>query len=627
MGSVDYRTLAGDILANVGGEANVVSATHCATRLRLRLRDSAQADKLTIEKLPGVVTVVQAAGEFQVVIGNNVPLVFAELGKITKLGTDIAAQEKLEGNLLNRFVALISSIFLPILWTLAGGALLKAAVTTCAHFGWLDPASNGYAVLYAAGDAVLKFLPMLLAITAAKRFKADQFTSVVLAGALMYLEITQWTGLAASPTDFFGIPIPTISYVGSVIPVIVAVWLQGHLEKFLNAKLPAMIRNFTTPLLVLLLMVPVIILTVGPATTYVGSAVSRGVSTMWSLAPWLGGALIGGLWEVFVMLGVHALFVPVFINDISTMGYTPLSGAMLAPVLAQAAAAAAVFFRTRSAQMKALSGPGSVTGFLSGITEPILYGVNLPLKKPFVFACVAGAIGGAIGAQAGSAQAGFAIPSLLSVPTWMGNPQLGITDASFMWQMIGSGLAVLLAFILTFLFGVKDQPDTLEPEPGFDPIAAAAEIGAVEVGSPMSGETVALTTVNDKVFASEALGKGVAIVPTDGKVYAPFAGTVVTAFPTGHAFGIKSDSGVEVLIHLGIDTVQLNGKGFTTAVAQGDKVAAGDLLGAVDLDAVKAAGYDVTTMVVITNTAEFAAVLPAEGHAVVHGEPAVIVER
>lgn len=499
-------------------------------------------------------------------------------------------------------------------------------MTTCAHFGWLDPASNGYTVLYAAGDAVLKFLPMLLAITAAKRFKANQFTSVVLAGALMYLEITLWTGLSASPTDFFGIPIPSISYVGSVIPVIVAVWLQGHLEKFLNARLPAMIRNFMTPLLVLLVMVPIVILTVGPVTTYVGKAVSWGVSTMWSTAPWLGGALIGGLWEVFVMLGVHALFVPVFINDISTMGYTPLSGAMLAPVLAQAAAAAAVFFRTRSANMKALSGPGSVTGFLSGITEPVIYGVNLPLKKPFIFACVAGAIGGAIGAQAGSAQSGFAIPSLLSLPTWMGNPQLGITDASFMWQLIGSGLAVVLAFVLTLLFGVNDQPDAPESEPAFDPIAATAEIGAVEVGAPMSGQIKALADVKDEVFASGALGNGVAIVPSDGTVYAPFAGTVVVAFPTGHAYGIKSPSGVEVLIHIGIDTVQLDGKGFTSAVSKGQQVAAGDLLGTVDLDAVKAAGYDTTTMVVITDTAGFANVLPAEGHQVTHGETAIIIE-
>ncbi len=625
MASVDYRTLAGDILKNVGGEENVASAAHCATRLRLRLKDNGKANKAAVEKLPGVITVMEAGGQFQVVIGNNVPLVYAELGKISKLTGDDAGGDtvKEEGNLLARAVALISSIFLPILWTLAGASLLKAFVGAAAVFGWLDATSNGYAVLNAAGDSVLKFLPVLLAITAAKRFKTNQFTSVALAGALMYLEILQWTGLKSSPTDFFGIPIPVVSYVGSVIPIIVAVWLQGYLEKFLNAKLPSVVRNFATPLFVMLLMVPFVILTVGPITNAIGNGMSWAITTVWGIAPWLGGALMGGFWQVFVMFGMHWAFVPVMIVDLTNQGYSVLSGALLAPVLAQGAATLAVLFRTKSAKMKSLAGPGAVSGLLAGITEPIVYGVNLPLKKPFIFACVGGAIGGAIAAGSGSAMTGFAIPSLLAIPAYL--PQGGVPAGSFTWQLIGTGLAMAIAFVLTFLFGVKDEADVEAVEA--DPIAESAAVGAVEVGAPMSGATVALTGVNDKVFASEALGKGVAIVPTDGKVYAPFAGTVVTAFRTGHAFGIKSPTGVEVLIHVGIDTVQLDGKGFTTAVTQGQEVAAGDLLCSVDLEAVKAAGYDTTTMVVITNSAEFAAVLPAEGHSVTHGETAIIIER
>ncbi len=623
MPSVDYRTLAGDILQEVGGESNIASLAHCATRLRFKLKDPTKADKVAVEQLPGVITVMEAGGQFQVVIGNNVPLVFTEIGKISKLVGDDADEGAEKGNLFNRFVALISSIFLPFLWTLAGAALLKAFVGAAAQFGWLDAASGTYAVLNATGDAVLKFLPVLLAITAAKRFKANQFTAVVLAGALMYLELTAWTGLEASPSDFFGIPVIAVSYVGSVIPIIVAVWIQGHLERFLDAKLPSVIRNFTTPLVTLLIMVPLTILTVGPITTYAGKGISWVIMTIWTFAPWLAGALMGGLWQVFVIFGVHWAFVPVILNDLSLQGYSLITGALLAPVLAQAGAALAVFFRSKSAKRRSLAGPASFSGFLAGITEPVIYGVNLPLKRPFIFGCVGGAIGGAIGAQAGSAMSGFALPSILSIPAYL--PAGPITSASFVWQMIGTGLAILIAFVLTFLFGVKDAPDT--EMASSDPIAEVAAIGAIEVSAPVNGQLVALSSINDKVFAAGALGNGLGIVPSAGEVYAPLGGTVVSAFPTGHAFGIKSAEGVEALVHIGIDTVQLAGKGFSPAVTQGQQVAAGDLLATVDLEVIKAAGFDPTTVLVITNTAEFAAVLPAENRRVTHGDTAIVIER
>jgi beta-glucoside PTS system EIICBA component len=622
MPSVDYRTLAGDILSNVGGESNVASLAHCATRLRFKLKDAAKADKAAVGQLPGVITVMEAGGQFQVVIGNNVPLVFTEIGKISKLGDDAGTEQAEQGNLFNRFVALISSIFLPFLWTLAGAALLKAFVGAAAQFGWLDATSNTYAILNATGDAVLKFLPVLLAITAAKRFRANQYTSVVLAGALMYLELTAWTGLKSSPSDFFGIPVVAVSYVGSVIPIIVAVWIQGYVERFFDAKLPSVIRNFTTPLLTLLLMVPLTVLTFGPLTTYAGKGISWLIMTIWTFAPWLAGALMGGFWQVFVIFGVHWAFVPVILNDLSLQGYSLITGALLAPVLAQAGAALAVFFRSKSAKRRELAGPAAFSGFLAGITEPVIYGVNLPLKRPFIFGCVGGAIGGAIGAQAGSAMTGFALPSLLSIPTYL--PNGPVTSSSFVWQMIGTGVAVVIAFVLTFLFGVKDSPDA---EAASSAPIAQDVLSAVEVASPVSGQVVALSEINDKVFAAGALGNGVGILPTSGEIYAPIAGMVVSAFPTGHAFGIKSDDGVEALVHIGIDTVQLAGEGFTSAVTQGQVVSAGDLLATVDLEAIKAAGYDPTTVIVITNTAEFTAVLPAENRQVTHGDTVVVIER
>ncbi len=616
MPSVDYRSLAGDILEKVGGEDNVASLAHCATRLRFKLKEAGKADKAAVERLPGVITVMEAGGQFQVVIGNNVPIVYAEIGQLTKLTGDSATEsgEGEKGSLLNRFIAMISSIFLPSLWPLAGAGLLKAFLAAATQFGWLDATTTTYTILNAAGDGLFFFLPIFLAVNAAKRFKTNQFTSMAIAAALCYPAIT---ALAASPdpVTFFGLPVVMVTYTSSVIPIIVAVWLQSFLERWLNRVLPSWLRNFTTPLLVLLIMVPLTLLTVGPVTSYAATAISTGIAWLFTTVPWLAGALMGGFWQVFVLFGLHWGFVPFMVNDYSTIGYSLMAGPLPAAVLAQAAATLAVMFKTRNRNLKELAGPASLSGFVAGITEPAIYGVTLRLKKPFYYGIAGGAVGGAIAAAGGSASSAFVFPSLLGLSAYM---QVG----NFTLQLIGSGVAIAIAFGLTMVLGFDDIP---EDQPKAELIPPTP--GAVEVGSPVTGQTVALADVKDKVFASGALGKGIGIIPEHGQVYAPFGGTLVSAFPTGHAFGIKSADGVEALIHIGIDTVQLEGRGFTTAVTQGQEVEAGDLLATVDLDALKAAGYDPTTILVITNTAQFAAVLPAEGHHLAHGDTAIVIER
>jgi PTS system beta-glucosides-specific IIC component len=459
------------------------------------------------------------------------------------------------------------------------------------------------------------FLPIFLAVNAAKRFKVNQFTSMAIAAALCYPAITA-LGTATEPVTFFGIPVAMVTYTSSVIPIIVAVWLQSYLEHFLNGVLPSWLRNFTTPLLVLLIMVPLTLLTVGPVTSFAASAISNGVAWLFTTAPWLAGALMGGFWQVFVLFGLHWGFVPFMVNDYSTIGYSLLAGPLPAAVLSQAAATLAVLFKTRNTDLKELAGPSALSGFVAGITEPAIYGVNLRLKKPFYYGIAGGVVGGGIAAAGGSASSAFVFPSLLGLSAYM-------QHGNFTLQLIGTGVAIAIAFALTMVLGFDDLPnkvaedtETLPPAPG-----------APEVAAPVSGAVVPLAQVKDKVFASGALGNGLGIVPTSGQVYAPFAGTVVSAFPTGHAFGIKSADGVEVLVHIGIDTVQLEGRGFTTAVTQGQSVEAGDLLATVDLDSVRAAGYDPTTVVVVTNTASFAKVLPAEGHELAHGDTAIVIER
>ncbi len=617
MPSVDYRSLAVDVLDKVGGETNVASLTHCATRLRFKLKDQTLADKAAVERLAGVITVMEAGGQFQVVIGNNVSIAYAEIGQISKLTGDNAdnggGEEK--GSLLNRFIALISSIFTPILWPLAGAGLLKAFLAMATTFGWLDATGTTYAILNAAGDGLFTFLPIFLAVNAAKRFKTNQFTSMAIAAALCYPAIVALAS-ATTPVTFFGIPVAMVTYTSSVIPIIVAVWLQSYLEHWLNKVLPSWLRNFTTPLLVLLIMVPLTLLTVGPVTSFAAKGISTGIAWLFTTAPWLAGALMGGFWQVFVLFGLHWGFVPFMVNDYATIGYSLLAGPLPSAVLAQAAATLAVLFKTKNISLKELAGPAALSGFVAGITEPAIYGVTLRLKKPFYYGIAGGVVGGAIAAWGGSASSAFVFPSLLGLAAYM---QVG----SFTLQLIGTGVAIAIAFTLTMVLGFDDIPNEEAREPELIPAAP----GAVEVSAPVSGAVVPLAEVKDKVFASGALGKGIGIVPSSGKVYSPFAGTVVTAFPTGHAFGIKSADGVEALIHIGIDTVQLNGKGFAAAVTQGQAVEAGDLLVAVDLDVVKAAGYDPTTVVVITNTAQFAAVLPAEGHQLAHGDTAIVIER
>jgi PTS system beta-glucosides-specific IIC component len=633
MATVDYRSLAGDILNEVGGEANIAGATHCATRLRLKLRDEAKADKAAIEKLPGVITVMQAGGQYQIVIGDNVPTVYAELGKITKLTGDAAASDDApvaHGSLFNRFIDLISSIFSPIIWPLAAAGLLKAFLSMATQFGWLDPASQTNVILAATADALFYFLPIFLAASAAKRFKTNQFTSMAIGGALVYPSIVALAA-AAEPVSFAGIPVVMMNYTSSVIPIIVAVWVQGYLERFLSRVLPAAIRNFTTPLLTLLVMVPLVLLTVGPVTTYAAQGLSAGINAAFTFAPWLAGAIMGGFWQVFVLFGLHWGLVPGMLNEIATQGYSLLLGPLLAAVLGQAAATLAVMLRTRNKARRAVAGPAALSGFLAGITEPAIYGVNLPLKKPFYFGIAGGVVGGAIAAAGGSAATAFVFPSLLGLPAFS---QVG----NFALQLIGTGTAVVIAFTLTFFFGSREAEAATSSDAGASlpeaaagtpaaamPVPAAAVTGTVEVIAPVAGRAVALADVQDKVFASGAMGNGLGIVPEDGRIYSPISGSVRAAMKTGHAFGIKSDDGVEVLVHIGIDTVQLQGRGFEPAVTRGQQVRAGDLLAVVDLDVVAQAGYDTTTLVMVTNTAQFASVDPVDGGALGRGDTAITV--
>ncbi len=622
MASVNYRTLAADILEGVGGEENIVGATHCATRLRLTLRDDAKANTAAVEELPGVITVMKAGGQYQVVIGNDVPTVFAELGKISRFGgeEDSSEDAPVKGNIFNRFIQMVSSIFQPILWPLAAAGLFKAFLSLAGTFGWMSAEDSTYVILNASADALFYFLPLFLAITAAKRFKANQFTAMAIAGALVYPSIVALNG---TKTDFAGIPFSVMNYTSSVIPIIVAVWLLGYLERFLLKVLPSAIRNFMTPLLAMAIMVPLTLLTVGPATIFLANGLSSGITAMFSFAPWLAGAVMGGFWQVFVVFGLHWGLVPVMLNDIATTGSSVMMAPLLPAVLAQSAAMLAVALRSHSAKRREVAAPAAFSGFLAGVTEPGIYGVNLPLKKPFYFGIAGGAVGGAIAAMGGSAANAFVFPSLIGLPAFT-------AIGSFTTLLLGTGIAIAIGFLLTFFFGPRETPDSLDagvPAQADGGTAAATNTaGSVKVLAPVTGSAVALADVPDKVFASGAMGAGLGIVPEEDTVHAPVAGTVQVAMKTGHAYGIKTDDGVEVLVHIGIDTVQMKGEGFTSAVTRGQRVEAGDLLATIDRAKIKDAGFSDMTIMVVTNTKNLTAVVPVgQGH-VDHGVPALDIE-
>ncbi|WP_062378121.1 beta-glucoside-specific PTS transporter subunit IIABC [Demequina pelophila] len=607
-----HEVIADAVLEAIGGVENVKSVTHCATRLRFALNDRDKADKAKVEATRGVITVMESGGQFQVVIGNTVNEVYQAIirHKGIKAGESVAT-----GGFMARLIDLVTSIFTPFLWVLAGTGLIKAALAVAVAINADFGLTTTYALFYAASDATFQFLPLFLAITAAKKFKANQWVAVAIVGALLYSEtigIDAIGGLtlkafadSGEALDFFGIPVLMPAYLSAVIPAIFAVYVQSKLEQLLDKFMPEAIKNFINPMIVVGVVVPFTFLVIGPLSALLGDGLAWVVDNLWALSPAVGGALLGAGWQVFVIFGLHWALLPLFMVGLTTVGYSLLTGPLFAAVASQGAAALAVFFKTKNKDLKGVAGPASLSGIVAGITEPAIYGVTLRLKKPFIYGVIGGAVGGSIAAIGGSAADGFVLPSALTVVST-------INIGNFGMQLLGTGLAMVIAFSLTFFLGFKDLPATTDEDEAKD--AAEVEAGPVTVAAPVAGTVIPLAEVNDKVFSSGALGQGAGVLPASGVITAPVAGELVTVMP--HAYGIRTAAGVEVLVHVGIDTVKLDGKHFASKVAQGDTVVRGQQLAQVDLAAVKAAGFDTTTVVLVTNADEADAVAVAATGAV-----------
>ena len=604
---LDNQAVGKRVWEAVGGEKNVNSLVHCATRLRFKLKDESVADTQKLKQDPDVIQVVQSGGQYQVVIGSNVADVYQAIVDEQGL-TDQSGTEDQSKNPLNRLIDIISSIFTPFLGAMAAAGILKGFLSLATVLGWLSADTGAYQILFAAADGVFTFLPVMLAFTAAKKFKTNQFLSVAIAMALVYPAITQLAG-AGGAVDFFGLPIVLAQsgYTSSVIPIILAVWVQSKFEPLVKKVIPQFLQMIFVPMIVLLVMVPLTFLLLGPIGTVIGNGLGSLFNSIYSFSPLVAGLIMGSLWQVFVMFGMHWGFVPIMFLNIEQYGFDVMVPMLLPAVLAQGGAALAVAIRTKDTKLRSLGISSTITS-LFGITEPTVYGVTLPLKKPFVVACLSAGIGGAMIGFAGVKAFSSGLVSLLTIPTFISTNQA--VESNVTMAILATALSFVLAFVGTLIVGfdetVQDEKlETNQQTTAGDTISSARH----NLKSPLSGKVLPLSDVPDKVFSSGAMGKGLAIDPEKGELIAPADGEITTIFPTGHAVGLTTKDGIEILMHIGMDTVELEGQGFETFVKQGDQVKAGDLLVRFDIEAIKAAGYSVITPIVITNTEHFADVL------------------
>ena len=615
-----YEKLSKDIIKNVGGKENVNSLTHCITRLRFKLKDESKANTDVLKKMDGVVTVIQSGGQYQVVIGNHVPDVFnavMEVGNFNFSQNDNVEEKKM--NPFNKFIDVISGIFAPTLGFLAATGMLKGFNALFLTLGWLTTESGTYQMLQAIGDSLFYFFPIFLGYTASKKFKTNQFLGMSIGAALVYPTMvsaisgqplyTLFQGtLIESPVHmtFLGIPVILMNYTSSVIPVIVATYFGGKVENLFKKIIPDVVKTFLVPLCTLIVIVPLTFIVIGPITTWASQLVGAGTLAVYEFSPIVAGLLLGGLWQALVIFGLHWGLIPIAILNLSTQGFDTIVALSFAASFAQTAVVMAIFIKTKDKKLKTLAIPSIISGFF-GVTEPAIYGITLPRIKTFIISCIGGAIGGAL---IGLFQIKGYIMGGLGVFGFFNfiNPANG--DAS---KVISAIIATAVGMVVSFILTMILYKETVEVEEVKEDKKIENELLAKEViGSPLVGKLVPLSEVKDEAFAGGALGKGVAVLPYEGKVVSPVDGVLTTLFPTGHAIGITSDSGAEILIHIGMDTVQLEGKHFNAKVKQGEKIKKGQLLLEFDVEAIKNEGFEVITPVIVTNSQNYLEVIESK---------------
>lgn len=606
---MDYSKTAAEILRLVGGKENVSSITNCMTRLRFQLKDHKKADPEGLKRLSAVQGVVTKNGQFQVVIGTDVGDVCAEIKKQGGFAADSSAQKPAqEGNVVMRFFGTLTAIFQPVIPALAGSGMIKAllALLVATHLVAAD--SQTYAIFYAFGDALFSFMPFILAYSAARYFNCNPFVSATLAGVLLHSSFTALN--TGDPVLLFNfIPVTMVSYGGSVVPILLIVWVQSYVERFANKISPKPVKIFLAPMITIIVTGILGITIAGPLGNIVGQVLAVGFNWLNDYAGWVIPVLMGAFCPFFVMTGMHYCFAPIQTIQYATLGYgTILGPGMLASNIAQGAASLVVGLRTKNRKLRELALSSGFTA-LMGITEPALYGVTLKLKRPLIATCIGGGVAGLYAGITHLHTYSSTTAGLLALPVYIGGDGFG----NVINAVITIIISIVVTAIATLILGFEDPANEDEA-----PVPASSDSHEHKIAlcSPIQGQAVALESVKDEAFSTHVLGLGAAVQPKEGLVTAPAAGTISSVAETGHAIGMTTDSGVELLIHIGMDTVELGGKGFAVRVKAGDRVQKGQELVRFDLDALQKAGYDTVTPVVVTNADEFLDVVAVRDAAV-----------
>lgn len=605
---MDYESVAKKILQRVGGAENVTGLVHCMTRLRFNLKDESIVDDEAVKKTKGVMGVMKKGGQYQIIIGNDVGYVYEELNKLGKFSNQVPKKKENsteKKNILTMLMDTISGIMTPVIPAIIGAAMIKVLLTLLPMIGVLNTSGDTYQLLTVIGDGAFFFMPVLIAVSASKKFGTNVYYAASIALIMLHPNFISMMTTAHDANEtirFLGlIPVTYATYSYSVIPIILAVWSLKYVEKFVDKITPVITKNFLKPMLVVLIEAPIALIILGPLGAICGNVLSDVVYFIHDKLGFIAVGLVAGIYPFVVMAGMHHAFTPIKLGMIATTGYENfICIGELCSNMAQGAASLAVAIKSKNKDFKQIAGSSAFSALLAGITEPALYGVTLRLKRPMLGACIGAVAGGLFGGFFQLKCFGIATPAIVTIVQYVKESR----PMSLLIAALTILITVIVAFIATMLIGFEDVVDEDDEEEYLEEVKEEPELTdgeEITVLNPLAGEIVSLNQVKDATFSQEILGKGIAVLPAEGVVYAPFDGKVDMMFETGHAVGLTSDKGVELLIHVGIDTVNLKGQYFHPMKKTGDEVKKGDVLLTFEKEKIEQE-YDLMTPVIISNT-------------------------
>lgn len=590
----NYTNMAEQIIKNVGGVDNILSLTHCVTRLRFQLKNYNIANRDIIKNIDGVLSIVEGNNQFQIVVGNEVEYIYDAINKKYRIN-DFSSNQHSKNSSKNIVINILNKltvIFNPIVTALAGAGMLKALLVILQTYNLLATTDSTYKILSAAGNSVFYFLPLFLAISCAKAFNCNIFISLGIVAALMEPNFTSLIKNNGDIVNFFMFPVVLMSYSGTLIPAIISIYVYSKLEIILKKIIPKSLELFLSSMIALMIMVPLTIMVIGPIGVFLGDAVGNIINVISNKSGLFAGALIGGSWTLLVMLGIHWGVVPIMVNNISRLGFDVIRPMIASATFASSGAAFGVFLKSKNKKTKAFALSSLLPSLLGGITEPIIYGISIKYKKPFVAQIIAGTVAGAFLGATKTKAIVYVFPALTTLPAFFGD--------TFKFYCIGISISFFLSAIITYILGF-DETETLSVCKNENKISESIKNGVFELKSCVNGDIIELKDVKDEAFSSKSLGDGLAFIPSDGIIKAPFD-SMVDALPSSkHAIGLSLDCGIELLIHIGIDTVNLQGRGFEVLVKEGDRVLQGQDLIKFDIETLIKENYDTTVIMVITN--------------------------